>query len=701
MRIAVFYVGSSLLASLRRAEREIEKQHRLKLRIAAHSCTLPLTGGQWTAAERDLAEADIVFVIHVTDAENAARIAAGLDRHRGRHRAVIVLNCLGELMRRIKLGETDLSGVWKGRNGEQPHPAAATLRKSLSWMAQTWSRRQPGRSSEQYLKFVVRLPGLLRFVPAAGKLAPVKHYLTLFCYFLQPTAGNIRSMLLYAVKQYLPGQDGIRVGPPEKAPATGIYHPDAASLFATFDAYRAWYGKKGSGRPRLDADSTAGLLLLRPQVVSTARRHYDAAIRALEAEGLAVLPVLSTFMDNREACREFVVDRDSGLPRVSQLLSLTGFSFVGGPAMNDAQAAVGFLKGLNRPFRSAVSLESQTIEHWAASAAGLNAVQTAMQVAIPEIDGASEPFVFGGVRSGGDEPEPVEDRCRKIARRMSRWNRLRALPPSEARLAVVLFCFPPDKGNLGTAAGLDVIPSLWSVLARLKSEGYRVELPGSADALRELLLGGQEGLPVAHRMSSEEYYRLCPYVEEIEAEWGPVPGRINSQGNEILIHGAHFGSVFVGIQPTFGYEGDPMRMLTAKGPTPHHGFAAFYTYIEKILQAGAVVHFGTHGALEFMPGKQVGLSSACWPDRLIGDLPNVYIYSVNNPSEGTIARRRSYAELISYLTPPVESAGLYKELASLKELIGAYRQCRDEEQKAGLFSEIRRSAQSLRLDIPE
>src|SRR5436309_6079398 len=131
-----------------------------------------------------------------------------------------------------------------------------------------------------------------------------------------------------------------------------------------------------------------------------------------------------------------------------------------------------------------------------------------------------------------------------------------------------------------------------------------------------------------------------------------------------------------------------MRLLMAKGGAPHHGFAAFYTYLEKIFQADAVVHVVTHGAIEFMPGKQVGWSAECWPDRLIGELPNLYIYSVNNPSEGTIAKRRAYAELISYLTPPIENAGHYKGLASLKDQIRSYREAADESDRERLFETI-------------
>ena len=152
------------------------------------------------------------------------------------------------------------------------------------------------------------------------------------------------------------------------------------------------------------------------------------------------------------------------------------------------------------------------------------------------------------------------------------------------------------------------------------------------------------------------------------------------------------------MQPTFGYEGDPMKMLMARNGAPHHGFAAFYAYLSEVFRADAVVHVGTHGALEFMPGKQVGLSDACWPDRLIGELPHLYLYSVNNPSEGSIARRRSYAELISYLTPPVEDAGLYRDLAALKELLLAYRQTTDEAERQRLYEAIEAKAEALHFE---
>ena len=153
-----------------------------------------------------------------------------------------------------------------------------------------------------------------------------------------------------------------------------------------------------------------------------------------------------------------------------------------------------------------------------------------MQIAIPEIDGATEPFVYGGIPATGVEPIALDDRCQRLARRIKRWNRLRTAPRGELKVALVLFCFPPNKGNIGTAADLDVFPSVWETLTSLKHDGYTLELPASADALRELIIGGNAemfGAPanVSYRMGVDEYRRLCPYCE-IRKDWGRRPVRV-------------------------------------------------------------------------------------------------------------------------------------------------------------------------------
>jgi len=675
LKITILYVGSSLLAPLKNAEREINRVHKLDLRVAAYNFGSPLSDREWEDVERDLRETNIVFVIHVMDGENATRLISALDKVR--NDAVIVINCMPELMRRTRMGRLDVSTL-----GSKQHGKGGKLLRSVgSWVGNQARRgkSQDKRSHTQYLKLVDRLPGILKFVPTAGALTDAKHYLYLFCYFLQPTPANIQSMLLYALVHYVRDErlKKIRVRKPEQMLSVAIYHPNAQKLFQTFAEYQNWYRKP------LNPDTTIGLLLMRPQVVSKTTKHYDALINAIEAEGLNVIPAIATLMDNREAVSKFFVETVETKARVSQIVSLTGFSFVGGPAMNDSAAASEFLRELNLPYRSAVSLDTQTLEAWSDSQTGLNPVQAGMQIAIPEIDGATEPFIYGGIPTRGQEPVALDDRCERLARRLKRWHTLQTAPREDVKLAVVLFCFPPNKGNIGTAADLDVFPGVFDVLKRLNAEGYRVELPDSADDLRERLIDN-----VSYRMNVQEYRRLCPYVSEVENDWGTAPGAINTLGKDLLIQGLELGNVFIGVQPTFGLEGDPMRLMMARSGSPHHGFMAFYTYLSKIFKADGVIHFGTHGALEFMPGKQIGLSGECWPDRLIDELPNFYIYSVNNPSEGSIAKRRSYAELISYLTPPIENAGLYKDLAELKDLVMAYRQSTNESERTRLYESI-------------
>jgi magnesium chelatase subunit H len=744
VKVNVLYVGSSLLAPLKNAERELNRDHRLGLRLTAFNFGFPLDDIEWSEVDDNLSDADLVFVIHVMDGENGARLIPALEKYQARHRAVIVINCMPDLMRRLRMGRLNATKLF-ARSAEAtamgaPGDAAKSqTRRTMrlfgtagSWVGrQVRSRRSNGkpenRGHTQYLKLIDRLPGILKFVPSAGALRDVKNYLNIFCYFLQPTPANIRSMVLYALKEYVPDERlrtaKVQAAPPEQLPSVAIYHPDASKLFESFEEYRDWYlrrSKKGGHiGPPLQPESTIGLLLMRPQVVSRTTKHYDALIHAIEAEGLSVIPALSTLMDNRQAVNAFFVETKAkanrgvgarhavplqDIARVSQVVSLTGFSFVGGPAMNDSEAAAEFLQKLNRPYRSAVSLDTQTIDAWRESQTGLNPVQAGMQIAIPEIDGATEPFIYGGIPVRRLEPVALEERCSRFARRLKRWNRLRTAPRSELKLALVLFCFPPNKGNIGTAADLDVFPSVWDTLTKLKADGYNVELPESADELRKSLIGGNaekfaSTANVAYRMSVDEYRSYCGYVQEIESEWGEAPGNINSFGRDLVIQGIQLGNIFVGVQPTFGYEGDPMRLMMARSGAPHHGFVAFYTYLSKVLNVDAAIHVGTHGATEFMPGKQVGLSEACWPDRLIGELPNIYIYSVNNPSEGSIAKRRSYAELISYLTPPIESAGLYRDLSTLNDLLMSYREAREEEERERLFESIEQYACKLNLNV--
>src|SRR6185437_8369471 len=228
MKITILYVGSSLLAPLKAAEREINRVHKLDLRVAAYNFGSPLSDREWADVERDLRDTNIVFVIHVMDGENATRLVAALDRVK--NDAVVVINCMPELMRRTRMGRLDISTL----GGKQHGKGGELLRSVGSWVGNQARRgkSQDKRSHTQYLKLVDRLPGILKFVPTAGALTDAKHYLYLFCYFLQPTPANIQSMLLYALAHYVHDErlKKIRVRKPEQMPSVAIYHPNAQKL---------------------------------------------------------------------------------------------------------------------------------------------------------------------------------------------------------------------------------------------------------------------------------------------------------------------------------------------------------------------------------------------------------------------------------------------------------------------------------------
>jgi magnesium chelatase subunit H len=347
-------------------------------------------------------------------------------------------------------------------------------------------------------------------------------------------------------------------------------------------------------------------------------------------------------------------------------------------------------------------------------------------VAIPELDGSILPMVYGG-RPGpaGQTCHGCDKRCtfpsgprsqdmftcsertEMLTARVERLVRLRDKPRADRKLAIVLFNFPPNAGSVGTAAYLSVFQSLFNTLQRLSLEGYQVTLPGSVDDLRNRLLHGnasQYGTQanVLHAIDTGHHVQNERWLSEIEAQWGPAPGKHLTNGQSIFVLGADFGQVVVTVQPGFGYEGDPMRLLFETGCAPTHAFSAFYRYLREDYAADAVLHFGTHGALEFMPGKQTGLSAQCWPDRLIGALPNIYLYAANNPSEGALAKRRGAATLVSYLTPSLTHSGLYKELVNLQQSIERWQQMGPDQaqDRDSLTALIREQAQSIDLAVP-
>jgi len=299
---------------------------------------------------------------------------------------------------------------------------------------------------------------------------------------------------------------------------------------------------------------------------------------------------------------------------------------------------------------------------------------------------------------------PCPERVERLAGRVAKQVALRRSERAERRVGIVLFGFPPNAGAAGTAAYLDVFRSLHNTLHAMAARGYDVSPPDTVEDLRRTVLEGnarqygQEANIAAH-VPAEEMVAGTPWLDEIEAQWGPAPGKVQSDGRGVFILGHQFGNVFVGLQPGFGYEGDPMRLLFERGFAPTHAFTQFYLWLQNSFRADVLLHFGMHGALEFMPGKQSGPGGRCWPDRLIGDMPNVYLYAANNPSEASLAKRRSGAVTVTHLTPPLSASGLYRGLADLRDSLTRWRSApADAPDREELSALIAEQAEAVDLD---
>lgn len=635
----------------------------------------------------DIIVANLLFI-----EEHITAILPDLQARRDACDAMIGVISAKEVVSLTRMGELDML---------KPASGAMKLLKKLRG-----SSKPNANSGHKQMTMLRRLPKILRFIP--GKAQDLRAWFLTMQYWLGGSDDNVEQMIRFLVGRYSSQSDlhGAEAEAPIDYPELGLYHPDLPHNGITTDL---------ADLPQPENPiATVGLLMMRSYILASDTAHYDGVIRQMQAAGLAVVPAFAGGLDGRPAISEYFTN-----DRVDAMVSLTGFSLIGGPAYNDSAAAVEVLRDLDLPYIAAHPIEFQTLGQWAASGGGLGPVETTMLVALPEIDGATNPTVFGG-RHGAEGCQgcshmcqasacqkamaPCHERIASLVEKTARLAVLRRKANRDKRISVVLFGFPPNAGAVGTAAYLSVFESLYNTLSTLKSEGYQVDLPASVDDLRAAVLKGNaaqygQEANVADIVDADTILRNTPPLAAIEAAWGPAPGKVQSNGRGVFILGAHFGNVFVGVQPAFGYEGDPMRLLFETGFAPTHAFAQFYLWLRNTFKADAILHFGMHGALEFMPGKQAGLGARDWPDRLIGEVPNIYLYASNNPSEATLAKRRSNAVTVTHLTPPLAASGLYKGLSELKDSLSRYRSLApDAHERADLAALIAMQAEAVDLD---
>ncbi|WP_058828559.1 cobaltochelatase subunit CobN [Haloferax sp. Q22] len=503
-------------------------------------------------------------------------------------------------------------------------------------------------------------------------------------------AVNVENLCRFLAAEYAGVET--EVDDPVELPTEGVYHPDYPGV-----EYDELLDTHDPDKP------TIGVWFYESHWTHANTRYVDALVERLESVGANVLPAFCNPATDEEGqenaewvARNWFSDDDG--PVVDAVVSSFMFSLSMSERGRDADdegadAEDVFLSELGVPVLQAITT-MRSRSRYESSDTGVMGFELALSVALPEFDGnvITHPISGkermedeAGVGSAPKQHFPIDDRVDHVARLAVNWARLRHLPNDEKNVAVVLHNYPPSDDGIGTAFGMDSPESTVNLLSELRSRGYAVgDLPADGQALiddltSQLTLDDRWVAPEDVRDLSVDVVSPDQYADwfadaddrfrdNIVEEWGDPPER------PFAIPGVEFENVLVTVQPPRGFGMDPSKVYHDSDLQPPHDYVAFYAWLREAFEADAVVHLGTHGSLEWLPGKTVGLNGESAPDQLVSDLPNVYPYIINNPGEGTQAKRRSYAAIVDYLTPVMRTAGTYDDLADLEELAREYRE---------------------------
>ncbi|WP_242223498.1 cobaltochelatase subunit CobN [Shinella zoogloeoides] len=500
----------------------------------------------------------------------------------------------------------------------------------------------------------------------------------LWAYLNEGGAENADRFLAYADALVFGGRKPEPAMPLEKA---GIWWPGQGVV--DIAAWRSMAAQAVTGEGF--EPPTAAVCFYRAYVQSGETRPVEMLIEALAAEGVRTLPLFVSSL--KEAVSIETVRAAFADIRPEIVLNATSFA-VSAPGAGRKPTV---LDERGAPVLQVI-FSGSSREAWEASGQGLTARDLGMNVSLPEVDGRvlSRAVSFKAAARYDERVEtnivsldPVEDRIRFAAQLAAGWARLRRAKPQERRIALVMANYPNRDGRLGNGVGLDTPAGTMEVLRAMAAEGYAVsDLPGDGDALIAHLMAGptnaaRDGREIRETFSLSDYkafFASLPKAiqQEMTDRWGDPEDDPFVAGDVFALPLTRFGETLVGIQPARGYNIDPKDTYHSPDLVPPHGYLAFYAFLRRDYGAHAIVHMGKHGNLEWLPGKALALSETCYPEAVLGPVPHLYPFIVNDPGEGTQAKRRSAAVIIDHLTPPLTRAETYGPLKDLEALVDEY-----------------------------
>lgn len=411
-------------------------------------------------------------------------------------------------------------------------------------------------------------------------------------------------------------------------------------------------------------------------------------------------------------------------PKIDLILNFMSFRLGSGPMGEDAQQAMELLTKINVPCLHPFFMPKRQVSEWKESERGISTSEFLTTVMLPEIDGSIETYPVGAITNHRWDEEfdielievdIIEDRVEKLINRVKKWIELRYKKNQDKKVAIICYNYPPSEGNIFGGAFLNTFESVENILNTLKEEGYSVDALTKEELMDYFTAGkivnsgrwGEDQLS-AHMIK----YSSKAYIEDMKdtlsyketcSQWGEAPGNIMTEGDDFLIPGRIFQNVFIGLQPTRGIHENPEKVYHDKALTPHHQYQAYYKWLKEEFKADIMIHVGTHGTLEFLKGKECGMSSDCYPDMLVYDIPHAYIYNCTNPAESSIAKRRAHALLISYQPPPFVQGELYGDLLLIESLIDEYHSAEqtDPTKCEQIFSKLKEKARDINIELED
>ena len=501
-------------------------------------------------------------------------------------------------------------------------------------------------------------------------------------YFRYDGADNLYNCVLWLGKEF--GGTPYVPEEPKLLPWHGIWHPEWTEMERCQDAEGYLAAHYLPGRP------TVGVMFYRTEWLMGDFSYQTALIRALEAQGLNAIAIFTNTFRSEDLDSPTLMDAVNryffrGKTRlVDVIINTMKFS------LKAAGTSIEEWMRLDVPLLEAYTVLGERAE-WEASPAGLNPMEVSIAVSLPEFDGAihSVPIAARVKDDVGDVTwQLMEERMVRLAAKAKKWALLGKKPNQEKKIAIVFHNYPPTNSNIGSAAGLDSPESVRRLLEKMRDVGYTVEtIPEDSKAFMKLLtdnatndrrfISAAQIKDAYGHLTAAQYARFFTKLPEkvrtqLTADWGDAPGDVFNYEGELLIPGTLNGNVFITVQPPRGFGEDPGKILHDPAAAPTHHYIGFYHWLRDIWQADAVVHIGTHGSLEWLPGKGTALSASCYPDISLGDLPDVYPYWMTIVGEGIQAKRRGAACLISHLSPPMQLSGSYEELQELEQALDEY-----------------------------